>query len=250
MRQSQVVVNSSCMIDMSGQAIGLADADRTRQRQPEHAEAIRHADTEMNAERGRRHQPAIEPGRGDDAFAVEQSRGGRKAAPRLIQRRHSFPRYGTSELYLVIGLSRLSTFLYGYTLSLSTASRTSGSRPAPPASSMREDRRAHARIPEFLDVLGDRCRCLAVALAAEELADLVGHIDKLIRRTCATCSRADPARRCREDLETITARDADQGDAGGFGGAHRKRGRRRHRDNRQARQSPRLSAPSRSKRGW
>ena len=73
MRQSQVVVNSSCTSVMSGHGIGCRDAERARQRQPEHAEAVGHADAQMNAERGRRHQPAIEPGLGDDAFAIEES---------------------------------------------------------------------------------------------------------------------------------------------------------------------------------
>jgi hypothetical protein len=36
---------------------------------------------------------------------------------------------------------------------------------------------AHARIPEFLDMFGDARDCLVVALALEEFADLVGHVD-------------------------------------------------------------------------
>ena len=36
--------------------------ERARQRQPEHAEAVGHADAKMDAERRRRHQPAIEAG--------------------------------------------------------------------------------------------------------------------------------------------------------------------------------------------
>ena len=47
--------------------------DRARQRQPENAEPISHADTEMNGERGGRHEPAIEAWLGDDAFAVKDA---------------------------------------------------------------------------------------------------------------------------------------------------------------------------------
>ena len=61
-RQSQVVVNSSCTSVMSGHAFGARQPERARQRQPEHAEAVGHADAEMNAKRRRRHQPAIEAG--------------------------------------------------------------------------------------------------------------------------------------------------------------------------------------------
>ena len=43
-----------------GTRLRRGDAERARQRQPEHAEAVGHADAQMDAERGRRHQPAIE----------------------------------------------------------------------------------------------------------------------------------------------------------------------------------------------
>src|SRR5580692_8099590 len=49
-RQSHVVVNNSATSDMSGQATVLLISDRTRQRQPEHAEAVGHADAQMNAQ--------------------------------------------------------------------------------------------------------------------------------------------------------------------------------------------------------
>ena len=42
---------------------------------------------------------------------------------------------------------------------------------------MREDLRAHARVPEFLEVIGDARDRRLVALGGEEFADLVGHID-------------------------------------------------------------------------
>lgn len=44
-----------------------------RQRQPEHTEAVGHADAQMNAERGWRHEPAIESRLGDDALTVQQT---------------------------------------------------------------------------------------------------------------------------------------------------------------------------------
>ncbi len=47
--------------------------ERTRQRQPEHAEPIGHAYAEMNAQRCRRHQPAIEAGGRDGSFLVEDA---------------------------------------------------------------------------------------------------------------------------------------------------------------------------------
>ena len=52
----------------------LRHAERARQRQPEHAEAVRHADAEVDRERRRRHEPAVEPRRGDDALAIEEPR--------------------------------------------------------------------------------------------------------------------------------------------------------------------------------
>lgn len=50
------------------------DADGLRQGQPEHREAVSHADAEMDGERRRRDQPTVETGFGDDPFAVKQSR--------------------------------------------------------------------------------------------------------------------------------------------------------------------------------
>jgi hypothetical protein len=68
--------------------LGLRHAERARQRQPEHAETVCHADAQMNAKRGRRHQPAVEAGFGDDAFLVENSGGGPDKAACLFDRRH------------------------------------------------------------------------------------------------------------------------------------------------------------------
>ena len=43
------------------------------ERQPEHAEAVGHADAEMDGERGGRHEPAVIARARDDAFFVEQA---------------------------------------------------------------------------------------------------------------------------------------------------------------------------------
>ena len=51
----------------SGSATRLRDADGLGQRQPEHREAVGHADAQVDGEGGRRHQPAVEAGSGDDA---------------------------------------------------------------------------------------------------------------------------------------------------------------------------------------
>ena len=65
--QSQLVVNSAFrMLDPAGQASGLPPPMRPRQRQPEDAEAVRHADAQMDGECGRRHQPAIVSRCGND----------------------------------------------------------------------------------------------------------------------------------------------------------------------------------------
>src|SRR5487761_2651479 len=47
---------------------------------------------------------------------------------------------------------------------------------------MGEDRRAHPRVPEFADMLGYSRNRLAVALAVEELANLISHVDQPVRR--------------------------------------------------------------------
>src|SRR5216684_7869446 len=46
----------------------------------------------------------------------------------------------------------------------------------------REDRGAHAGIPEFSDVLGDARHRLVVALAVKEFSDLISHMDQPVRR--------------------------------------------------------------------
>src|SRR5262245_20205135 len=51
----------------------LRDADGAPQRQPENAEAIGHADAEMDRERGRRHEPAVVTRRRNDVRLVEKA---------------------------------------------------------------------------------------------------------------------------------------------------------------------------------
>src|SRR5258708_7234406 len=59
---------------------------------------------------------------------------------------------------------------------------------------MRQDCGTHARIPEFPDVLGDAGHCLAITLALEEPADLIGHIDQPVRRHGRLLARRLPGR--------------------------------------------------------
>ena len=64
-----------------GARLRRVQAERARQRQPEHAEAVGHADAQMNAKRRRRHQPAIEAGGRDRPLFVKESRSGTGYAP-------------------------------------------------------------------------------------------------------------------------------------------------------------------------
>src|SRR5262249_53034590 len=54
-------------------SLALSHSQCARQRQPEHAEAIGHADAKMNAERRGRDKPTVEAGFCDRMFAVENS---------------------------------------------------------------------------------------------------------------------------------------------------------------------------------
>jgi hypothetical protein len=47
---------------------GIFDTQRFGQGQPKHREAISHADTQMNGQSGRRHQPAVKALGCNDAF--------------------------------------------------------------------------------------------------------------------------------------------------------------------------------------
>src|SRR5437764_5502327 len=53
--------------------LGARQPDCARQRQPEHAEAVSHANAQVNAERRWWHQPAIEARPCDRALAIENS---------------------------------------------------------------------------------------------------------------------------------------------------------------------------------
>jgi hypothetical protein len=79
----------------------LVEADGARQRNPEHAEAVGHSDAQVDAERGGRHQPAVEAGFGNDALPVEQPRSRPESGRRLFDGRHfsfSSP-FGSCALY-------------------------------------------------------------------------------------------------------------------------------------------------------
>ena len=52
-------------------AEALSHADGPAERYPEHAEAIGHADAEMDGERRRRHEPAVVVQRRNDALLVQ-----------------------------------------------------------------------------------------------------------------------------------------------------------------------------------
>jgi hypothetical protein len=56
-----------------------------------HAEAVRHADAQMDAERGRRHQPAIKSRFRDDSFSAQKSGRRARKAMALLNRCHVFP---------------------------------------------------------------------------------------------------------------------------------------------------------------
>jgi hypothetical protein len=67
--QSQVVekiCGHEAHVGRAGDRLG--DAERFRQRQPEHREAVGHADAQVDRERRRRHQPAVEARSRNRAF--------------------------------------------------------------------------------------------------------------------------------------------------------------------------------------
>src|SRR5262249_8116286 len=71
----------------------LRDSDGARQRQPEPREAVGHADTKMDAERCRRHQPAIEAGRCDRALAIKKTCACARKAPGAFNCSHTILPY-------------------------------------------------------------------------------------------------------------------------------------------------------------
>ena len=73
-RQSQLCVNSASNERHVLARRRLSHAERARQRQPEHAEAVGHADAEMDGERRGRDEPAVETGASDDIFARKEAR--------------------------------------------------------------------------------------------------------------------------------------------------------------------------------
>ena len=92
----------------------------------------------------------------------------------------------------------------------------------------------------------------SVALAREELADLVGHVDELVVRrhwSRVSCVAFFDAMRVGEDLEAVAAGDRDERDAGGLRGADRRARSAPRRRRSTARRSSPPSAPSRPTRG-
>src|SRR5262245_11694568 len=65
-----------------------------------------------------------------------------------------------------------------------------------------EDRLAHPRIPELLDMAGNSRNDFVLLLILEELADLVRHVDETVRRHRAATPRRSAAR-CAARLSTI-----------------------------------------------
>src|SRR5208283_4584110 len=82
-----------------GASFGRRDSERARQRQPEHAEPVCHADAKVDAECGGRNEPAIEAGLGYDSVALKKprSRTNQTVSPSYCRHRVSplsRPRFG------------------------------------------------------------------------------------------------------------------------------------------------------------
>ena len=60
-------------VNFQSSGAGVDDADQPGHRQVENAESIDLTDAQVNAQRGRRHHPAAEPGLRDRMAAVEES---------------------------------------------------------------------------------------------------------------------------------------------------------------------------------
>jgi len=60
---------------------GLVDSDSARERQPEHAEAVGHADRQVDGERCRRNQPPVIAGRRDRALLVQRGKHAATVVP-------------------------------------------------------------------------------------------------------------------------------------------------------------------------
>ena len=94
----------------SASALPSAPSERALQRLPEHREAVGHADAEMDAQRGRRHQPAVEARLGDDALPVEQARSPLAAVGRRSAQARHTRSLGFSLLYQGLDLRLLSAY--------------------------------------------------------------------------------------------------------------------------------------------
>ena len=60
--------------DLGAAGNSRLDAERARQGQPKHRKTIGHANAQVNRQRSRRHQPAVETGAGDGVFFVEEAK--------------------------------------------------------------------------------------------------------------------------------------------------------------------------------
>ena len=162
--QLQSVAVSSC--DEAGMAGGRA-RQQLGHRQPEHAEAVGHADAQVHGQGRRRRQPSVVAVAGDDAAARQKAaiRGGGG-------------HFGVCPPYRT-GPGREFPDRF-HRLSQSRDARAGGGlEPLAAALQPGDDLRAHARRPELLQVIGDsRRRGRLVALGDEETADLVGHVDQ------------------------------------------------------------------------
>src|SRR5262249_24433848 len=66
----------------------FGEADGARRRQPKHAEAVRHADAQMDAKRGRGHEPAIKSCSRNNPLAIEQADRAARLSQRLSNAHH------------------------------------------------------------------------------------------------------------------------------------------------------------------
>ena len=239
--QSQLVVNRAFrMPEPAGQATGLPPPISARQRQPEHAEAVGHADAEMDRQRGRRHQPAIDsPASATIRFrsnkpgtAVAAAEAGVRGAHGSLSRTQSFLIVRRSAPFSQAGRAASAE-------SFSTACRTGGSSSTLPVGQLRDDRPAHPRVPE-LQHDGPRSRRQPSPASA---TGRNGRSGWPCRPACHATWRA--IRRLiliqmGEDFETVGSGNADQCDAGGVGDVDRERGRRGDGDDHRRAQRRRL----------
>src|ERR1700733_1974928 len=180
MRQSQVVVKISCKNVMSGHALGcvIPSARDNGSQNTEKPYAMPMHKWMQSAAGGtsQRLNPAL-------AIVRSRSRS-RPAGPMRLP-----------ACSIVVTLSSLGSLLSrGYSILLfgcvvlllarEAFARRARPRIEPAAAvlKMGEDRGPHPRVPVFPDVIGRAGGRLLRSLGDEELADLIGHVDELVRR--------------------------------------------------------------------